>query len=346
MPPAIRERIEENERRTLSPFAALAALSRGREHPEEPCPVRTAFQRDRDRVIHCKAFRRLKHKTQVFLDPEGDHYRTRLTHTLEVAQIGRTIARALGLNEDLTEALALAHDLGHPPFGHAGEEVLDALLPGGFRHEEQSLRVVRVLEREGKGLNLTLEVQDGIARHSKGRAGPGVAAEGEEGPLTLEAQVLRIADLIAYVNHDIDDAIRAGLLTAAELPEEEVREAGETHSVRIGRMVQDVVTHSWEQPRIRMGEPMYRALLGLRAFLFERVYDNPRSRREFDKATKIIRELFASFREHPEAIPPEIRRVSGEDGDRAACDFIAGMTDRYALTCYERLFLPRTWTVL
>lgn len=346
MRPAIRERIEENERRTLSPFAALAALSRRREHPEEPCPVRTAFQRDRDRVIHCKAFRRLKHKTQVFLDPEGDHYRTRLTHTLEVAQIGRTIARALGLNEDLTEALALAHDLGHPPFGHAGEEVLDALLPGGFRHEEQSLRVVRVLEREGKGLNLTLEVQDGIARHSKGRAGPGVAAEAEEGPLTLEAQVLRIADLIAYVNHDIDDAIRAGLLTAAELPEEEVRVAGETHSARIGRMVQDVVAHSWEQPRIRMAEPMHRALLGLRAFLFERVYDNPRSRREFDKATKIIRELFASFREHPEAIPPEIRRVSGEDGDRAACDFIAGMTDRYALTCYERLFLPRTWTVL
>lgn len=346
MPPAIRERIEENERQMLSPFAALAAASRGREHPEEPCPVRTAFQRDRDRIIHCKAFRRLKHKTQVFLDPEGDHYRTRLTHTLEVAQIGRTIARALRLNEDLTEALALAHDLGHPPFGHAGEEVLDALLPGGFRHEEQSLRVVRVLEREGKGLNLTLEVLDGIARHSKGRAGPGVAAEGEEALSTLEAQILRIADLIAYVNHDIDDAIRAGLLTAAELPAEEVRVAGETHSARIGRMVQDVVAHSWEQARIRMGEPMHRALLALRAFLFERVYDNPRSRQEFDKATKVIRELFASFREHPEAIPPEIRRGSGEDDDRAACDFIAGMTDRYALTCYERLFLPRTWTVL
>lgn len=346
MPPPIRERIEESERRTLSPFAALAAASRGRAHPEEPCPVRTAFQRDRDRIIHCKAFRRLKHKTQVFLDPEGDHYRTRLTHTLEVAQIGRTIARALRLNEDLTEALALAHDLGHPPFGHAGEEALDALLPGGFRHEEQSLRVVRVLEREGKGLNLTVEVQDGIARHSKGRAGPGVTAEGEAAPFTLEAQVLRIADLIAYVNHDIDDAIRAGLLTAAALPAEEVRVAGETHSTRIGRMVQDVIAHSWDQPRIRMGEPMHRALLALRGFLFERVYDNPRSRREFDKAIKIIGELFGAFREHPEAIPPEIRQVSGEDGDRAACDFIAGMTDRYALTCYERLFLPRTWTVL
>ena len=343
---SIRERIEENERRILSPFAALAAESRGRDHPEEPCPVRTAFQRDRDRVIHCKAFRRLKHKTQVFLDPEGDHYRTRLTHTLEVAQISRTIARALGLNEDLTEALALAHDLGHTPFGHAGEEVLDAILAGGFRHFEQSLRVVQVLEREGKGLNLTVEVQDGIARHSKGRDGPGVTEEGEDVPLTLEAQVLRVADLIAYVNHDVDDATRAGLITAADLPPEHVRVAGESHSARIGRMVQDVITKSWEQPRIRMSDPMYQTLLSLRTFLFERVYENPRSRREFDKATKVVRELFAYFREHPQEIPSEIRQASGTDGYRAVCDFIAGMTDRYALTCYERLFLPRTWTVL
>jgi dGTPase len=343
---SIREELEAIERQALSPFAVLSANSKGRERDEAEDPIRLAFQRDRDRILHSKAFRRLKDKTQVFLSPTGDHYRTRLTHTLEVAQIGRTIARGLRLNEDLTEAIALGHDLGHTPFGHAGEVVLNELLPGGFRHEEQSLRVVRLLEREGRGLNLTVEVLDGIRRHSKGRDGRPLGMEDGEGPLSLEARILRVADLIAYVNHDIDDALRGGLLAEGDLPAEPRRILGETHSQRIGTAVGDVIQASRGVPEIRMGAAVEEALLALRGFLFERVYVDPRSRREFEKAAKVVRELYAHYLARPEEIPAEIRRANaaGETG-RAACDFLAGMTDRYALGQYRRLFLPHPWPV-
>jgi dGTPase len=315
--------------------------------PEPECPVRTAFQRDRDRILHCKAFRRLAHKTQVFLAPAGDHYRTRLTHTLEVAQIARTVARALRLNEDLIEAIALAHDLGHTPFGHAGESVLDRLLPGGFRHYEQSLRVVERLERDGRGLNLTADVREGILKHSKGRDGDLVVGDGDGGPMALEAQVLRVADLIAYVNHDIDDAIRAGMLAEADLPARWTRVVGRTRSERIGTMVRSVVAESLEQPRVGIGDEVREAVLGLRAFLFDRVYFHPQCRGEFEKAILILQALFQHFAGHPEDIPPDIA-AANQPGDtvRAAADFLAGMTDRYALGTYERLFLPKPWAIL
>ena len=343
---AVREAIEGQERERLSPLAQRAADTKGRQMPESECPVRTAFQRDRDRVLHSKAFRRLTHKTQVFLAPAGDHYRTRLTHTLEVAQIARTIARALRLNEDLTEAIALAHDLGHTPFGHAGEAVLDRLVPGGFRHYEQSLRVVERLERDGRGLNLTAEVRDGIVKHSKGRDGDLLLPEAG-GPATLEGRILRVADVVAYVNHDIDDAVRGGMLREGDLPDRFTRVVGHSRTERIGAMVRSVIAESLDQPRIAIGPEVAAAVLGLREFLFERVYFNPESRREFDKATHIVEALFRHFTAHPEEIPPEILAV-GDPGDptRAACDFLAGMTDRYALATYERLFLPKPWAVL
>ncbi len=342
----VREMLEERERQTLSPYATLAANTKGRQVPEPECPVRTAFQRDRDRVLHSKAFRRLTHKTQVFLAPAGDHYRTRLTHTLEVAQIARTIARALRLNEDLTEAIALAHDLGHTPFGHAGEAVLDRLLPGGFRHYEQSLRVVERFERDGRGLNLTGEVRDGIVKHSKGRDGD-LLLPAAGGPATLEGQILRAADIIAYVNHDIDDAVRGGMLSEEDLPARFTRVVGRSRTERIGSMVRSVIAESAEQPRIAIGEEVRHAVLGLREFLFERVYFNPESRREFEKATQIVEALFRHFVAHPEEIPPEILNAN-DPGDhaRAAGDFLAGMTDRYALATYQRLFLPKPWAVL
>jgi len=341
----VRELLEAQERETLSRYAQRSADTKGRQAPEPECPVRTAFQRDRDRILHCKAFRRLTHKTQVFLAPAGDHYRTRLTHTLEVAQIARTIARALRLNESLTEAIALAHDLGHTPFGHAGESVLDRLLPGGFRHFEQSLRVVERLERDGRGLNLTAEVRDGIVKHSKGRDGDPLLPAAD-GPATLEGQILRVADIIAYVNHDIDDAVRGGMLREADLPPQHTCVVGRSRTERIGTMVQSVIAESLDQPRIAMGEEVRRAVLGLRAFLFDRVYFNPESRREFDKAIRIVEALFHHFLAHPEEIPPEILAASDRgDRARAACDFLAGMTDRYALATYERLFLPKPWAV-
>ncbi len=342
----VREMLEAQERDTLSPYAQRSGNTKGRQVPEPECPVRTAFQRDRDRILHCKAFRRLTHKTQVFLAPAGDHYRTRLTHTLEVAQIARTIARALRLNESLTEAIALAHDLGHTPFGHAGESVLDRLLPGGFRHYEQSLRVVERLERDGRGLNLTAEVRDGIVKHSKGRDGD-LLLPTAGGPATLEGQILRVADIIAYVNHDIDDAVRGGMLREADLPAHYTRVVGHSRPERIGAMVQSVIAESLDQPRIAIGEEVRAAVLGLREFLFERVYFNPESRREFDKAINIVEALFRHFIAHPEDIPPEILAASGPgDTARAAGDFLAGMTDRYALATYERLFLPKPWAVL
>ena len=342
----VRENLEAQEQETLSPYAQRSANSKGRPVPEPECSVRTAFQRDRDRVLHCKAFRRLTHKTQVFLAPAGDHYRTRLTHTLEVSQIARTIARALRLNESLTEAIALAHDLGHTPFGHAGESVLDRLLPGGFRHYEQSLRVVERLERDGRGLNLTAEVRDGILKHSKGRDGD-LLLPAANGPATLEGQIIRVADIIAYVNHDIDDAVRGGMLREADLPAQYASVVGRSRTERIGTMVRSVIAESLDQPRVAMGETVRGAVLGLRAFLFERVYFNPESRREFDKAIAIVEALYRHFLAHPQEIPPEIL-AANEPGDipRAVADYLAGMTDRYALATYERLFLPKPWAVL
>jgi dGTPase len=344
----VRERLEQLEREILAPYATRSAESRGRPHPEPPDPVRTAFQRDRDRIVHCKAFRRLKHKTQVFLDPEEDHYRTRLTHTLEVAQIARTISRALRLNEDLTEAIALAHDLGHPPFGHTGEEALDETLqrylPGTrFRHYEQSLRVVDVVENEGQGLNLTHEVREGIAGHSKGRADLSEAES--EKATTLEAAVVRIADRIAYLNHDLDDGIRAGLLTPNDLPRDLIDFLGQTHSQRIARMVMDVVEQSEGKPIVQLSPPMLNAMNHMKEFMFERLYHHPRVLAEREKMRVIISQLFDYYIEHPDALPETFRPAepSREALVQSVCDYIAGMTDRYAIQRYIQLFLPRNW---
>ncbi len=344
----VRERLEQLEREILAPYATRSAESRGRPRPEPPDPVRTAFQRDRDRIVHCKAFRRLKHKTQVFLDPEEDHYRTRLTHTLEVAQIARTISRALRLNEDLTEAIALAHDLGHPPFGHTGEEALDETLqrylPGKrFRHYEQSLRVVDVLENEGQGLNLTHEVREGIAGHSKGRADLSEAES--EKTTTLEAAVVRIADRIAYLNHDLDDGIRAGLLTPNDLPGDLIDFLGQTHSQRIARMVMDVVEQSEGKPIVQLSLPMLNAMNRMKEFMFERLYHHPRVLAEREKMRVIISQLFDYYMEHPDALPETFRPAepSREALVQSVCDYIAGMTDRYAIQRYIHLFLPRNW---
>ena len=339
---SIREELEAIERNTLSPRACLSSATKGRQRPERPHPLRTEFQRDRDRIIHSKSFRRLKHKTQVFLAPFGDHYRTRLTHTLEVSQIARTIARALRLNEDLTEAIALGHDLGHTPFGHSGEKVLDRLVPGGFHHARQSLRVVEKLEYEGKGLNLTFEVREGIVHHSKGR-GEILPDRSEELPQTLEAQVVRVSDVIAYVNHDIDDAIRAGIINEDDIPQELVQILGKWPSQRIDRMVEDVVKNSLkvELTRITLSSEIKEALGALRDFLYERVYYNPAAKGELRKTEKILRDLFEYLYSHPdEYIKPY---PEGDPLERRVADFIAGMTDRYALGLYERLFFPRSW---
>ena len=343
-----RERQEGWEREWLAPWAAKAAESRGRERPEPDDPVRTCFQRDRDRILHSKAFRRLKHKTQVFIDPEEDHFRTRLTHTLEVSQIARTIARALRLNEDLTEAIALAHDLGHPPFGHAGEEALDAVyreyVPhAGFRHYDQSLRVVEILEEQTgqAGLNLTWEVRDGIAHHSKGRKD--LADTSSQRAATPEGQVMRIADRVAYINHDIDDSIRAGILQPQDLPEECVEVLGSTHSERITTMVTDVVQHSEGRPDVDMSPGISAATDQLKEFLFERVYGSPvRGKVELEKARRVVTDLFHLYMDRPSAMPGGIRLegASIEDRAQAVCDYIAGMTDRYAVSRFARHFLP------
>ena len=336
----IRQQIEETEINNLSPRACLSSRSKGRQRPEPPHPLRTAFQRDRDRIIHCKSFRRLKHKTQVFLSPFGDHYRTRLTHTLEVSQIARTIARALRLNEDLTEAIALGHDLGHTPFGHAGEETLDELLPGGFRHFEQSLRVVDKLEYEGKGLNLTFEVRDGIVKHSKGR-GEILDDEPEEMPSTLEGQIVRISDVIAYVNHDIDDALRAGIIKEESIPAKLTDILGKLHATRIDRLVMDVVESSLKNglEKISMSPKIYQALLDLRDFLYDQVYLNPAARGDLIKTRKVIKELYEYLLQNPGDMVKDYPK--GDPLERRVADFIAGMTDSYALAMYEKLFLPR-----
>ena len=340
----IREQLEQREREILAPQAAKSGDSRGRLRAEEEDPIRPAFQRDRDRIIHCKAFRRLKHKTQVFFAPAGDHYRTRLTHTLEVSQIARSIAKVLGLNEELTEAIALGHDLGHTPFGHAGERVLQQLVPGGFEHYEQSLRIVDVLERDGQGLNLTWEVRDGIARHSKGKHGVPVGADPAHRASTIEGQVARVADIIAYVNHDIDDAVRAGLLKEEDLPPDRVRVLGQSSSERIGRMVTDVVLQTIEggMAEIRMSDSILQATIGLRSFLFDAVYENELATAEFKKASGILGGLWDRVREKPEQFLDRVT-VEKEGLDAAARDFLAGMTDRYAVNLYEELFIPKPW---
>src|SRR5690242_18127364 len=297
----LRHQLEQRERDILAAEAALSADSKGRARPETEDDVRPAFQHDRDRIIHCKAFRRLKHKTQVFFAPAGDHYRTRLTHTLEVSQIARTIAKVLLLHEELTEAIALGHDLGHTPFGHAGERVLQSLVPGGFEHYEQSLRIVDVLENDGHGLNLTWEVRDGIARHSKGKHGVPVGADPAHRASTIEGQIARVADIIAYVNHDIDDAVRAGLLRKEDLPRERTSVLGDTSSQRIGTMVTDVVMRTLEAglAEVRMSDAVLEATVGLRSFLFEAVYENDIATAEFKKAAGILGGLWEKARENP-----------------------------------------------
>ena len=340
----IREQLERREHEILAPQAAKSDATRGRLRPETEDPIRPAFQRDRDRVIHCKAFRRLKHKTQVFFAPTGDHYRTRLTHTLEVSQIARSIAKVLKLNEELTEAIALGHDLGHTPFGHAGERVLQSLVPGGFEHYEQSLRIVDVLEHDGAGLNLTWEVRDGIARHSKGKHGVPVGADPAHRASTIEGQIARVADIIAYVNHDIDDAVRAGLLQGGDLPRAHTSRLGSTSSERIGTMVTDVVLRTLEGglSEVRMSDEVLEATIGLRSFLFEAVYENDVATAEFKKAAGILGGLWEKVREDPGAFLD--RRVIESEGlDVAAKDFVAGMTDRYAVNLYEQLFIPKPW---
>ena len=344
---SIREQLEQREREVLAPQAAKSADTKGRLRAEAEDPIRPAFQRDRDRIIHCKAFRRLKHKTQVFFAPTGDHYRTRLTHTLEVSQIARSIAKVLRLNEELTEAIALGHDLGHTPFGHAGERVLNDLIPGGFNHYEQSLRIVDVLEHEGEGLNLTWEVRDGIARHSKGKSGLPVGADPEHRASTIEGQIARVADIIAYVNHDIDDAVRAGILHKEDLPPQRVEVLGRTSSERIGRMVTDVVLQTLEGglSEIRMSEPILQATLGLRSFLFDAVYENEIATSEFKKAAGILGGLWEKLRAERRDLL-DTRTIDSDGLDAAARDFLAGMTDRYAINLYEQLFIPKPWVSL
>ncbi len=330
----LRDILLEREKATLSPYAFLTESTRGREHPYTPCPMRTEFQRDRDRIIHSQAFRRLMHKTQVFLAPVGDHYRTRLTHTLEVTQISRNIARGLSLNEDLTEAIALGHDLGHTPFGHAGEYAMQKLYSKDFTHYKQSLRVVEKLEKNGRGLNLTWEVRDGIVNHS----GEGLAE-------TLEGRIVKIADRIAYINHDIDDACRAGILSPEDIPGE-LREAlGETNSRRINNMVASVIDHSTDKNELAMAPDMWDATCRLRTFLFATVYTSPIAKAEDRRAQELLAQLFEYFLKNPEQMPESYRRNAEEEGvARCVCDFISGMTDRYAIETYKKLFIPHVWS--
>lgn len=337
----VRRRLEEAEDR-LSPYASRSKLSQGRLKWEEPCPIRTDFQRDRDRIIHSKAFRRLKHKTQVFIAPLGDHYVTRLTHTLEVSQIARTISRALNLNEDLTEAIALGHDLGHTPFGHVGEDALNELYPGGFRHNEQSLRVIDFLEKDGQGLNLTWEVRDGILNHSKSRID--ILGEGWTKVGTVEGQVVKISDIVAYVNHDIADAIRAGAITENELPDSAVNILGHSSSQRINTLVYDIVSYSLtaldipnlENPAIGMSSQIMESTSILREFLFDKVYNPTSTTKETKKAKKIICLLYSYFLEHKEKLPKEFT-LREDSTERKVTDYIAGMTDQYALQTAQQI---------
>jgi dGTPase len=345
----VREQLEADEEKILSPHAQKSSASLGRKRPEPLDQVRPIFQHDRDRILHSKSFRRLAGKTQVFLAPEGDHYRTRLTHTLEVSQIARTITRALRLNESLTEAIVMGHDLGHTPFGHAGERILAKLIPGGFHHGRQSIRVVDVLERDGQGLNLTAEVRDGILRHSKGK-GKVLATETEHEASTLEGQIARVADIAAYVNHDLDDAIRGQVISLSEVPADILGVLGKTHSERISRLVTDVVSASRldEKHHIEMSPEVLGALMALRDFLYEKVYERPEIHAEFERAQRVVRELWEYFNGHPDEFRTKHwPKGLSEDEElpRAVADFITGMTDRYAMRTYEECILPRRWLV-
>lgn len=344
----IREMLEEQEAQTLHPRAAFSARSAGRAAAEPEDDMRPAFQRDRDRLLHCKSFRRLKGKTQVFLAPRGDHYRNRLTHTLEVAQVGRSIARALRLNEMLVEAMVMGHDLGHTPFGHAGERILARLMPGGFHHVQQSVRVVEVLEGDGRGLNLTAEVRDGILRHSKGK-GDVLLRDGLNA-LTLEAEIVRIADIVAYVNHDLDDAERADLIAEAEVPAEIRRVLGSRHSERLATLIGDVIrsTDLDGGGHVTLSEDVHGALLALRDFLYARVYENPVVHEEFEKAQRLLQDLWAWCTEDAERCRLRfgVAPRPGEPLERAVADFLSGMTDRFALETWEALFVPRPWAIV
>ncbi len=344
----IRTSLEELEVRTLFEKACCSLQSKGRMKPGPECSIRTRFQHDRDRILHSKAFRRLKYKTQVFLSPEGDHYRTRLTHTLEVSQVARTVSRALRLNEDLTEAIALGHDLGHTPFGHAGERVLNRLVDGGFQHVRQSLRVVDLLEKDGQGLNLTYEVRDGIRKHSKGQGGL-LTPSSDCCAITLEGQVVRLADIIAYVSHDLDDAIRGHVITARDVPEAIVSVMGERHSSRIDRMVKDLLreTLACGCEKIRLSGEMDEAIRELRAWLFDNVYQAPCVQLEFNKASHLLESLYEYFVENEAAfVASGGRRFADDPLEVSVVDFIAGMTDRFALALYKKLFLPEPWHIL
>ena len=332
---SIREEIESREYCILAPYAAHAAESRGRVRAEEETEDRTCYQRDADRILHSRSFRRLMHKTQVFLQPEGDHYRTRMTHTLEVSRIARTIARALSLNEDLTEASAMGHDLGHTPFGHAGEAALTEVMGIAFHHNEQSLRVVDRLEKNGQGLNLTYEVRNGILCHS-----------GPETPETLEGQIVRLSDRIAYINHDIDDAVRAGILRNEDIPERIASVLGSSHSQRINTLVSDVVQSSLGKAEIHMTSEVETAMLDLRAFMFENVYRNPVAKGEESKARRIIQELYLYYVSHPEFLPEDyLPQIETEGLPRVVCDYVAGMTDKYAIYKFEEIFVPTAWSI-
>lgn len=345
----IRQDFEAREKGFLSPYGCPSAASRGRRFPEPPSVIRTEFQRDRDRIMYCNAFRRLKYKTQVFLAPMGDEYRTRLTHTLEVAQIARTIARAMRLNEDLAEAVALGHDLGHTPFGHSGETALKEIFSDAFSHNEQSLRIVDRLEKDGQGLNLTFEVRDGILKHSKG-FGKILPETPEEKAVTLEGQIVRVADIMAYLNHDLDDAIRSGVITEDQVPESCVRIIGRSHSQRATTMVHDIVFSSRPvngEMCLRLSDDVMEAMITLRKFLYRNVYRSHRVHKEFVKAKKILSELYTFFSENDELLENELAamrlpsaRQTGEPRERVVCDFIASITDRYALDLYARLFFP------
>lgn len=330
----VRERTEEIERMTLSSYASLSCNTKGRQRPEEPCALRTPYQRDRDRIIHCNAFRRLKHKTQVFLSPEGDHYRTRLTHTLEVSQIARTIAVALRLNEVLTEAIALGHDLGHTPFGHAGERALAQLSPHGFHHYEQSVRVVDCLEKDGRGLNLCFEVRDGILHHTK-----------KLDAATLEGQIVLLADRIAYINHDIEDAVRAGVLEESSIPKDLIAVLGKTKSARISTLIFSVIENS-QHGVIQMDATVEEAFQRLHKFMFDNVYKNPLAKSEELKVPLLIEKLYRHFYQNPDQLPLQMQRIAEqEDLDRAVTDYIAGMTDHFAVGIFETLYIPKFWKV-
>lgn len=332
----IRERIEEMEQETLSPYACLSINTKGRERKEPECDIRSVFQRDRDRILHCKAFRRLKNKTQVFLTPKGDHYRTRLSHTLEVSQNARTIGKALRLNEDLVEAIALGHDLGHTPFGHAGEYILNEIYEGGFRHYEQSVRTVEKLERDGKGLNLTWEVRDGILNHQVNTT-----------PATLEGKIVRLSDKIAYVNADFDDAIRAQILCEEDIPLEIRKTLGHDTKTRLDHVIHDIITTSYNQNDVRMSTETEEAFQELRKFMFENLYKNPIAKSEEVKAKAMLEQLYHYYMDHIEILPAKYLRMyeEGEDKGRVVCDYIAGMTDQFAINRFNEYFLPKAWQV-